>query len=541
MPKKIFYQQPVNDLNGNRETVSGGLGPNVESNPVSASRNMAFGINPPAGLSTYCRKAVVDDKPFSLTIGSQTWHVELAKDNLKGLSETDSLETKSGMLFNLTGSLEKVPINMQRMMYPIDIIFISNDNKVTKVFKEVLPEADITYIGKPVSYFLEVNAGEAKDIKSGDEVKVDEISLKDNILKEINEMLIKQEHIYLNPGENPPNNEEVFVGKRKGRYYIAGQKQITQQEIVQPKKPIKQEPNIISNETLQNTEEGKLQASGYVPIEDTKESVALSFDNTIISIYEKIKHLANKVDELHKIAQNKSTRGWSKEDENWVKSYRELENLKSSIYTQAELPENTHDRLHKMLSSLKDSTVFDGAIAFKYSVLKAKGLPNDEAYKIVINETNKKRGQDSSILVSRALGKRWLEGFDKAIKIYKEMVEYDLQKKYGNEFFVYRTVYGDFATEIIKALKLSGTKEDIEIENGSLSCYTLDSNFSKKWAETHKKGSAVVMRLRISPKDAWASDLTFFGNDDGTEKEIIISKSNQKFKKEDIEILRERL
>ena len=172
MPKKIYYQQPVNDLNGNQETVSGGLGPNVEANPTSSSGKVAFEAQIPAGLSVYCRKAK-DSFPFNVKIGSQTWHVTKAEDNSKGLSGTDSLEPKSGILFELEESKSMVHIDMQHMKYSLDIIFITPDDIVSKVLKEVMPGVDVMYTGKPVNYFLEVNAGDAKDIKPGDDVQVE--------------------------------------------------------------------------------------------------------------------------------------------------------------------------------------------------------------------------------------------------------------------------------------------------------------------------------------------------------------------------------
>jgi uncharacterized membrane protein (UPF0127 family) len=172
MPRKIIYHQPVNYLLGNQETVSGGLGPNVEVNPMSASGNMAFGNQIPAGLGVYCRKSDAS-YPFDVKIGNQIWHVKKAENNARGLKGTEGLEAKSGMFFHLINTPQVIQIDMHNMNYPIDIIFVSGDNLVSKVLHEILPRVDVSYVGKPVMFFIEVNAGEAEDIKIGDQVQVE--------------------------------------------------------------------------------------------------------------------------------------------------------------------------------------------------------------------------------------------------------------------------------------------------------------------------------------------------------------------------------
>jgi hypothetical protein len=154
------------------------------------------------------------------------------------------------------GNMPRVPINMQEMKYSLDIIFITQNEKVAKVLKDITPMANVTYSGGPVHYFLEVNAGEADDIETGDALRTDIAALQDNILqkqtgaggvgttssagfsptcgggggqpinfyarqklaRKIDDLLTKAK-VYLEGGEQPPHNEAVQTGERGGKYY----------------------------------------------------------------------------------------------------------------------------------------------------------------------------------------------------------------------------------------------------------------------------------------------------------------------------------
>jgi DNA topoisomerase IB/uncharacterized membrane protein (UPF0127 family) len=202
--KKVITQQPVNDLRGNNETVSGGFGPDVESNPLTSPRGIIGDSTSPAGLGVYCRKSE-DTKPFNIKIGDQIFHVTKTEDPEIGLSNTEDLETKSGMFFELHNELDKVPIDMGRMKYPLDIIFITIDMKVSKVMRQVMPKIDVTYTGKPAYYFIEVNAGEADSIKTNEQVQIESYESKIQKEHQVNPpfpglIFDESKHRWINPG-----------------------------------------------------------------------------------------------------------------------------------------------------------------------------------------------------------------------------------------------------------------------------------------------------------------------------------------------------
>ena len=101
--------------------------------------------------------------------------VEFAMDPVKGLSDRDSLEINTGMLFDLDGH---PVITMRGMKFSLDIVWISADKKVVDISRNTLVSVlgnDTRYTPeKPAKYALEINAGEAqkRGIKVGDEVEI---------------------------------------------------------------------------------------------------------------------------------------------------------------------------------------------------------------------------------------------------------------------------------------------------------------------------------------------------------------------------------
>jgi len=87
-----------------------------------------------------------------------------------GLSGVPSMPAGTGMLFVLPTD-RSVSVTTEPMLFNIDIIFISSGLEVVDVAKNVTP-GNIVTEGTPVRYFLEVNAGEAADIESGDMVGI---------------------------------------------------------------------------------------------------------------------------------------------------------------------------------------------------------------------------------------------------------------------------------------------------------------------------------------------------------------------------------
>lgn len=108
-----------------------------------------------------------------IEIGDKSYEVEVVstdEDMKKGLSEKDSLDASKGMLFDFKEVQDSVVFNMKEMKFPIDIIFINNDDEVVKVAKECEPGDDL-FTCKNVKYVLEVNTNSG--IKKGDELDLD--------------------------------------------------------------------------------------------------------------------------------------------------------------------------------------------------------------------------------------------------------------------------------------------------------------------------------------------------------------------------------
>ena len=91
----------------------------------------------------------------------------------KGLSGKNLLVEDTGMLFVFANS-DKYPFWMKDMNFPIDIIWISQDQKVVYIKKNALPELyPETYAPtENAKYVLEITAGFADkyNLKTGDSV-----------------------------------------------------------------------------------------------------------------------------------------------------------------------------------------------------------------------------------------------------------------------------------------------------------------------------------------------------------------------------------
>jgi uncharacterized membrane protein (UPF0127 family) len=108
-----------------------------------------------------------------VTIRDNQWQVWLATtptELARGLSRIPSIPAGTGMLFLLPGN-QVVSVTTQSLYFPIDIIFVSSDLEVIDVARNVPPGMIVTE-NTPVSYILEVNAGETAGIGSGDVVDI---------------------------------------------------------------------------------------------------------------------------------------------------------------------------------------------------------------------------------------------------------------------------------------------------------------------------------------------------------------------------------
>ena len=94
--------------------------------------------------------------------------VELAKtpeQRQKGLMGRSSLKAQSGMLF-LYESPRHVSFWMKNTLIGLDVIFLSSNGKILKIYHNAKPESlEIMSSGENVSAVLEINGNLAKTIK----------------------------------------------------------------------------------------------------------------------------------------------------------------------------------------------------------------------------------------------------------------------------------------------------------------------------------------------------------------------------------------
>ena len=106
-------------------------------------------------------------------VNENEWAVSLATTYAElvwGLSGVPSIPAGTGMLFILPSD-QAVSVTTQALLFNIDIVFINAGLEVVDVARNVAPGPIVTE-STPVRYFLEVNAGEADDIESGDMVGI---------------------------------------------------------------------------------------------------------------------------------------------------------------------------------------------------------------------------------------------------------------------------------------------------------------------------------------------------------------------------------
>jgi uncharacterized membrane protein (UPF0127 family) len=117
-------------------------------------------------------QAVVTIKDRQWFVGLASTYAELAQ----GLSGISSIPSGTGILFDMGVDQGYVQINMSRMLFALDIIFINSSAGVVGVMHEVQPnERDVIFdhaSGPGARYFLEVTAGEAESIEDGDDVVI---------------------------------------------------------------------------------------------------------------------------------------------------------------------------------------------------------------------------------------------------------------------------------------------------------------------------------------------------------------------------------
>lgn len=110
-----------------------------------------------------------------IKIGSREYRVREAKtdqEKVKGLQGVEKLPKDEGMLFYFDPN-EEVSMWMKDTKIPLDIIFINEEQEVTKVHQGK-PEDETLITSPETAYVLEVN--QESGIKVGDELDIDDNS-----------------------------------------------------------------------------------------------------------------------------------------------------------------------------------------------------------------------------------------------------------------------------------------------------------------------------------------------------------------------------
>lgn len=113
-----------------------------------------------------------------VTIRDSQWQVSIADTDwelIQGLGGIPEIPAGTGMFFD-TGAMDIIEVTTAPMLFPIDIAFLSEELIVTEVYQNVDPGYVVTSTS-PARYFLEVNAGELKDISSGDRASAEIVPL----------------------------------------------------------------------------------------------------------------------------------------------------------------------------------------------------------------------------------------------------------------------------------------------------------------------------------------------------------------------------
>lgn len=113
-------------------------------------------------------KVTIAEKEWQVSIASLPWELSA------GLGGVSSLPAGNGMLFDL-GTERTVQVTTEPMLFPIDIIFVSDGSTVVDVVRDIDPGNVLTQ-ETPVRYFLEVNAGEAEGIHTGNVAEIEQLS-----------------------------------------------------------------------------------------------------------------------------------------------------------------------------------------------------------------------------------------------------------------------------------------------------------------------------------------------------------------------------
>jgi uncharacterized membrane protein (UPF0127 family) len=148
------------------------------------SRHMPLGLVRLAALAVFCAMAFVsaavaavklEPLTFETASGPKTFQIEVAdtpKQREVGLMYRRSMPEDHGMLFDF-GRPQEVSMWMQNTYVSLDMVFVGEDGRVTRVAENTEPlSTRIISSEGPARYVVELLAGSAKRIglKPGDKV-----------------------------------------------------------------------------------------------------------------------------------------------------------------------------------------------------------------------------------------------------------------------------------------------------------------------------------------------------------------------------------
>ncbi|MEA4879689.1 hypothetical protein SDC9_35258 [bioreactor metagenome] len=116
-------------------------------------------------------KITIKDKEWLASLATAYWEL------MRGLGDIPEIDAATGMLFDL-GHTQDITVTTEPMLFPLDIVFLSDDLVVTEIYSKVQP-GYLVHSTTPSRYFIEVNAGEMEGIEIGEQVSVELLTLQD--------------------------------------------------------------------------------------------------------------------------------------------------------------------------------------------------------------------------------------------------------------------------------------------------------------------------------------------------------------------------
>ncbi|KTB47827.1 hypothetical protein DEALK_06720 [Dehalogenimonas alkenigignens] len=116
-------------------------------------------------------KITIKDREWIAAVAAAPWELN------QGLGGSPGLAVGTGMFFDL-GSSRAIEVTTAPMLFPLDIVFLSEDFTITEFYRDVSPGYLVSSTS-PARFFIEVNAGELAGIEVGDEASVSWLPLQE--------------------------------------------------------------------------------------------------------------------------------------------------------------------------------------------------------------------------------------------------------------------------------------------------------------------------------------------------------------------------